>query len=174
LTDVETIQFAETGQKPDVSWRERALRLGYWSEEGAEKENLLYGLMDFLLPRKYLITTDQGWSNWDLEISRGIWSKAQLKIGTENHSGLKRLLRARCAVRMSQPAWLALLGYLVVGGLGALFDIKELLIASILVGLINLGTIAYQNFRLGRVMYHALEIVAKRLGLSPVFKNGRA
>lgn len=174
LTDVETIQFAETGQEPEVSWRERALRLSYWSEEGAEKENLLYGLMDFLLPRKYLITIDQGWSNWDLEISRGIWSKAQLKIGTENHSGLKRLLRAHCAVRMSQPAWLALLGYVVVGSLGALFGVTELLIAAVLIGLINFGTIAYQNFRLGRVMYHALEIVAKRLGLSPVYKNGRA
>jgi hypothetical protein len=75
---------------------------------------------------------------------------------------------------MSQPACLALLGYIVVGGLGALFGIKELVIASVLIGLINFGTIAYQNFRLGRVMYHALEIVAKRLGLSPVYKNGRA
>jgi GT2 family glycosyltransferase len=174
LTDVETIQFAETGQEPEVSWRERALRLSYWSEEGMEKENLLYGLMDFLLPRKYLITLDQGWSNWDLEISRGIWSKAQLKIGTENHSGLKRLLRAHCAVRMSQPARLALLGYVMAGGIGILFGVKELLTASVLIGLINCGTVAYQNFRLGRVMYHALEIVAKRLGLSPVYKNGKA
>jgi hypothetical protein len=174
LTDVETIQFAETGQEPEVSWRERALRLSYWSEEGMEKENLLYGLMDFLLPRKYLITLDQGWSNWDLEISRGIWSKAQLKIGTENHSGLKRLLRAHCAVRMSQPARLALLGYVMAGGVGILFGVKELLTASVLIGLINCGTVAYQNFRLGRVMYHALEIVAKRLGLSPVYKNGKA
>jgi hypothetical protein len=41
-------------------------------------------------------------------------------------------------------------------------------------GLINLATILYQNFRLGRVMYHALEIVAQRLGLSPVYKNGKA
>jgi hypothetical protein len=51
------------------------------SEQGTEKENLLYGLMDFLLPRKYLITTDQGWNDWDLEISRGIWSKAQVRLG---------------------------------------------------------------------------------------------
>jgi len=130
--------------------------------------------MDFLLPRKYLITTDQGWNDWDLEISRGIWSKAQLRIGAENHSGMKRLLRAHCAVRMSQPARLALMGYTIVGGLGALLGVKELFIAALLIGLINCGAIAYQNFRLGRVMYHALEIVSKRLGLSPVYKNGRA
>ncbi|MBI3758021.1 MAG: glycosyltransferase [Deltaproteobacteria bacterium] len=174
LTDVETIQFAETGQEPELSWQERALRLAYWSEQGTEKENLLYGLMDFLLPRKYLITTDQGWNDWDLEISRGIWSKARVRIGTENHSGMKRLLRAYCAVRMSQPARLALIGYVVVGGLGALLGVSELFIAALLIGLINCGAIAYQNFRLGRVMYHALEIVSKRLGLSPVHKNGKA
>jgi hypothetical protein len=174
LTDVEPIQFAEVGQEPELSWRERSLRLAYWNEQGLEKENLLYGIMDFLLPRKYLITLDQGWSDWDLEISRGIWSKAQLRVGVENHSGLKRLLRAHCAVRLSQPAKLALFGYLIAGVLGALLGFKELLIAAVLIGLISYGTIAYQNFRLGRVMYHALEIVANRLGLSPVYKNGRA
>lgn len=174
LTDVEPIQFAEAGQEPELSWRERAVRLAYWSEQGAEKENLLHGLMEFLLPRKYLITIDQGWNNWDLEISRGVWSKAQLRVGVENHGALKRLLRVHCAVRMSQPAVLALLGYLVVGGLGVLLELKELVLAAILIGLTNWGTIAYQNFRLGRVMYHALEIVANRLGLSPVRKNDRA
>lgn len=174
LTDVETIQFAEAGQEPELLWRERAFRVAYWSEQGVEKENLLYGLMDFLLPRKHLITVDQGWNNWDLEISRGIWSKAQLRIGTENHGGLKRLLRAHCSVCMSQPARLALLGYTAAGGLGVVLDIKELLIAAVLLGLTNCGAIAYQNFRLGRVMYHALEIVAKRLGLSPVYKNDKS
>jgi hypothetical protein len=75
---------------------------------------------------------------------------------------------------MSQPARLALLGYLIAGMLGALLGLKELLIAALLIGLLSYGTIAYQNFRLGRVMYHALEIVANRLGLAPVYKNGRA
>jgi GT2 family glycosyltransferase len=174
LTDVEPIHYAETGQEPELYWRERALRLSYWSEQGLEKENLLYGLMEFLLPRKYLITLDQGWSNWDVEVSRGVWSKAQLRLGTENHGGLKRLLRAHCAVRMSQPARLALLGYTLLGGLGAILGVSELVVSAVLMGLINLATILYQNFRLGRVMYHALEIVAQRLGLSPVYKNGKA
>ncbi len=174
LTNVETIQYAEAGQEPEMLWRERALRLAYWSEQGVEKENLLYGLLDFLLPRKYLITTDQGWNDWDLEISRGIWSKAQLRIGTENHSGMKRLLRVHCAVRLSQPARLALAGYVVVGSLGLLLGLPALFIAALLIGLANCGVIAYQNFRLGRVMYHAVEIVAKRLDLAPVSNNGRS
>jgi len=174
LTEVEPIHFAEAGQEPEISWRERALRLSYWSEQGLEKENLLHGLMEFLLPRKYLIALDQGWSDWDLEISRGIWSKAQVKVGTENHSGLKRLLRVRCGVHLSQPARIVLLGYLLIGGLGAILAVEELMTATAIVGLSNLLVIFYQNFRLGRIMYHALEIAAQRIGLTPVYKNGKA
>jgi len=174
LTDVEPIQYAEVGQEPELSWRERALRLSYWSEQGLEKENMLYGLMEFLLPRKYLIALDQGWSDWDIEVSRGVWSKAEVKVGTENHGGLKRLFRVHCAVRMSQPARLALLGYTVLGGIGLVLGVKEVVIAALLVGTVNLTTILYQNFRLGRVLYHALEIVAQRISLSPVYKNGKA
>ena len=37
--------------------------------------------MDFLIPRKYLIAIDQGWNGWDLEVYRGIWSKAQVDGG---------------------------------------------------------------------------------------------
>jgi GT2 family glycosyltransferase len=173
LTDVDPIHYAEVGQEPELSWRERALRLAYWSEQGLEKENILSGLMEFLLPRKYLIALDQGWSGWDLEVSRGIWSKAQVKLGTENHGGLKRLLRVHCAMRMSQPARLALLGYTALSGIGLVLGIKELVIAAVFVGVVNLTTILYQNFRLGRVMYHALEIVAQQIGLSPVYKNGK-
>jgi hypothetical protein len=39
---------------------------------------------------------------------------------------------------------------------------------------INLVVILYQNFRLGRVMYHAVEIAAQRIGLTPVQTNGKA
>jgi GT2 family glycosyltransferase len=174
LNGVEPIHFAETGQEPDISWREWAFRLSYWSEQGLEKEHLLHGLMEFLLTRKYLVALDRGWSDWDLEVSRGIWSKTQVKLGTENHSGLKRLLRVRCAVRMSRPARLALFGYALLAGIGAVLGVSKLVIAAVLGGLINLTAILYQNFRLGRAMYHALEIVAQRIGLSSVYKNGKA
>lgn len=174
LTEVEPIQFDEVGQEPEISWKERALRVAYWSEQGLEKENMLHGLMEFLLPRKYLIAMDQGWSNWDLEISRGLWSIAQVRVGTENHGGLKRLLRVYCGVRLSQPARIALIGYLIIGGLGIVLGVEEMVVAATLVGLINLAVILYQNFRLGRVMYHAIEIAAQRIGLTPVQTNGKA
>jgi hypothetical protein len=174
LAGVEPIHFAETGQEPVIDWRERAFRLSYWSEQGIEKETFLYELIEFLLPRKYLIALDQGWSGWDLEVSRGIWSKAQVKFAAENHGGQKRLLRVHCAARMSEPARLALFGYGILIGIGTIFGISELALAAILGGLANLAVILYQNFRLGRVLYHVLEITAQRIGLSLVYKNGKA
>ena len=74
--------------------------LRYWDESGAEKEVLLGGLMDFLLPQKYFVVADTGWSKWDLKIARGLWSRALVTVVAENHGGAKRLLRVRVAMRM--------------------------------------------------------------------------
>src|SRR5207237_68829 len=79
----------------------RTFTLSYWNEFGGDKEALLAGLMDFLLPQKYFVVPDTGWSKWDLKISRGLWSRAFVTVCTENHGGPKRLLRVRCAMRMS-------------------------------------------------------------------------
>jgi GT2 family glycosyltransferase len=174
LAGVEPIHFAETGQEPEIDWRERAFRLSYWSEQGIEKETLLYELIEFLLPRKYLVALDQGWSGWDLEVSRGIWSSAQIKLAAENHSGFRRLLRVCCAVRMSQPARLAFLGYGILFVISVILGLSGFAVAVALGGIVSLAAILYQNFRLGRVLYHALEIASQRIGLSPVYKNGKA
>ena len=89
-------------------WAARAFHLAYWSEAGTEKEALIGGLMSFLVPQKYFVVPDTGWSNWDLEIARGLCSRALVVVCTENHGGAKRLLRVRCAMRFSRFALLLL------------------------------------------------------------------
>src|SRR6202011_5045273 len=69
-----------------------------------EKEALIGGLMEFLVPQKYFVVPDTGWSNWDLKISRGLCSRALVLVCTENHGSAKRLLRVRCAMRLSRFA----------------------------------------------------------------------
>jgi len=56
-----------------------------------------------------------------------------------------------------------------VAHLGGLAEITE---AALLVGMINLLIVVVDNVRLGRVMYHVLEVVGKHIGLTPV--NGKA
>src|SRR5258705_6277780 len=98
------VGLAPVEQRARIDWPARAFTLSYWNEFAGEKEALLAGLMDFLLPQKYFVVPDTGWSKWDLKISRGLWSRAFVTVCAENHGGPKRLLRGRWAMRMSSLA----------------------------------------------------------------------
>ena len=168
LTDVERIRFAEARQLPRIRWLGREFFLRYWSDSSQEKEELLEGVIRFLLPRKYLIAHDLGWSDWDLEIHRGIAAKSQLRVAVENHGGTKRLFNVRCAIKTSRAAKLALW---FAGGLvaiGAYLFVPELLTVAILLAALIAGSIFYQAVRLGQTMYRVLEIVAQQIGLTPM------
>ena len=167
LTNFDRVRFAEPTQEPRVRWLAREFFLSYWNERGQEKEELLEGVIRFLLPRKYLIAHDLGWSNWDLEIHGGVWSKARVRVATENHGGPKRLFNVRCVVKPSRAANIALGGWTALIALGAYLAIPELLMVATTLGGLTAASIGYQSFRLGRVMYHVLEIVAQRIGLAP-------
>ncbi len=109
------IRLAPVEQRARIGWSARAFVLSYWSEAAAEKEVLLEGLMDFLLPQKYFVVADTGWSKWDLKIARGLWSRALVTVCSENHGGGKRLLRVRCAMRSSSLARVLLRCYVALG-----------------------------------------------------------
>jgi hypothetical protein len=159
-------------QKPRVSWHQRAFFLSYWTEAGVEKESLLYGIADFLVPRKYLVALDQGWSGWDLEICQSVWARAKIKVGTENHGGQKNLLKVQCALRMSRLGLATLCGYLLLASWAVAADLPFTAVAVGLAGYIHALAILYQKIHLSRVLYHALEIVAKGLHLLPVEETG--
>jgi O-antigen biosynthesis protein len=164
----------ETEQRARIGWAARAFHLAYWSEVGVEKEALIGGLMDFLVPQKYFVVPDTGWSNWDLKIARGLCSRALVVVCTENHGGNKRLLRVRCALRFSRfalfllrscaalTAFALILGWpLVAAGVGA-------------VGLISLAVMGWQLVGFGRLMHRIIEAVAKQARLVPVEPVARA
>ena len=155
-------------QDPRILWHERAFYLSYWNEKGEEKESLLNAMMDFLLPRKYLIAMDQGWSQWDLEICQGPWAKAQIRTATENHGGTKRLLRVRCALRMSRISVICLCLYVIAAAIAAALAMPEVAAAAAFIGWAHASAIIYQKFRLGHVLYQVLESLAHKLEFVPV------
>ena len=171
-TEMEPVRFERSLQKPYVSWHERAFFLDYWSEEGQEKESLLQGLMEFLLPRKYFVAVDQGWNDYDLKISRGIWARAQVRVCAENHGGNKRHMRFKCSLRFSKPAVIAICVYLGVSAAGVLFHSPTVVAVAVAAGAINLGIIVDQKLRLGRILHQVTEIVAKKTGLIPIGSMG--
>ncbi len=165
---VEKIRFEGPQQAPRVSWLRRAFTVGYWSEHGHEKEALLGAIMEFLIPRKYLIAVDPGWNRWDLEVYRGVWSKARLTVAAENHGGPKRLLNVRCEIRLTRVAQLALVGYALATVCGLLFGVPELTGVGFALGTINLAVIVAENIRLGNILNDTFDIVAAGVALRPL------
>ena len=155
-------------QVPKVDLVERAFLLRYWNEAGHEKEQLLGGLMEFLIPRKYLITVDPGWNRWDLEIFRGVWAKARVAAATENHGGTKRLLNVRCEVRLTRVAQLALVGWALAALCGLLGGVPEIAGVGVGLGLVNLGVVIHELRQLGRIVCDTCDIAGGQLGMRPL------
>jgi O-antigen biosynthesis protein len=167
-SEVQPVEFTGEQQPPKVDWLRRELVLGYWSEQGLEKEALLGGVMEFLIPRKYLITVDPGWNRFDLSVHRGLWSKARLTVAVENHGGQKRLHNVRCEIRLSRLARLAV-GFLGIGGIcGVFFRIPELAAVTLALGVFAAAVVSADNLQLGRILNDTLDIVAARIGLRPL------
>jgi len=162
------IGLVDTEQPARVYWRERAFHLCYWSEAGSEKEALLGGLTNFLIPQKYLVIVDTGWSRWDLKIARGLCSRSLVTVCAENHGGQKRLLRVRCAMRLSRPALFLLRGY---AALVAFALILGWPLAGTITGVFGTATAVAMGCQLvifGRLMHRIIEAVAKQAKLMPL------
>ena len=115
---------------------------------------------------------DQGWSDWDLKVSRGLWARAELKAVGENHGDPKRLVRLRVALRLSRLSSLVLRIYGGVAIAGLLFGVPAVAVAALAVGVLNGAAIAYETLRLGRVLHRVTEIVAGRIGLMSLAERG--
>ncbi len=163
----EHIRPAAIEQRGRIAWSARAFVLSYWSESAAEKEVLIGGLTDFLLPQKYFVVTDTGWSKWDLKISRGLWSRALVTVVAENHGGDKRLLRVRVAMRTSSLGRLLLRCYAALAAGSLILDAPTAAAVFFAIALVNLGVIGCHLVRFGRLMHHIVETVARHAGLMP-------
>jgi glycosyltransferase involved in cell wall biosynthesis len=164
------VGLIDTQQRARIFWSERAFHLFYWSETAAEKEVLLCGLTDFLVSHKYLVTTDAGWSNWDLKIARGLCSRALVTVCTENHGGNKRLLRVRCAMRLSHLARFVLRAYAAFTAFTLILGWPFVAAAIAIGGIVNIGVVGCQLLDFGRLMHRIIEAVGKQarlVGLEP-------
>jgi glycosyltransferase involved in cell wall biosynthesis len=166
--------LTETEQRARISWRDRAFHLSYWSEAGAEKEVLLAGLTDFLVPQKYLVVVDTGWSRWDLKIARGLCGRSLVTVCSENHGGHKRLLRVRCAMRLSALASFILRSYAALAALALILGWPLVGAVISAAGTVNLAVMGWRLAGFGRLMHRIVEAVAKQARLKPLEPVARA
>jgi hypothetical protein len=124
--------------------------------------------MDFLVPQKYFVVPDAGWSHWDLEIARGLCSRALVLVCAENHGGAKRLLRVRCAMRFSRIALFVLRGCAALTAFALILEWPLTAAAIGSAGVIGLVTMGCQLIGFGRLMHRIIEAVAKQARLVPL------
>jgi glycosyltransferase involved in cell wall biosynthesis len=165
---VARVQFGAPSQRPRVDWRRRAVSLAFWSERSVEKEQLLQAVIDFLKPRKFQVAIDQGWSEWDVEVHRGLWARAKLLVAVEYRGGERRVLRVRAAAYPSFLARVALAGIAFGVVAVALLAPPSGAVLGGLAGAAAAAAIARSVVGLGRVVPQVVEIVAARLGLTAV------
>ncbi|MGC2411097.1 MAG: glycosyltransferase [Stellaceae bacterium] len=161
------IRMAPVEQRARIDWPARAFVLSYWNEASAEKEVLLQGLMDSLLPQKYFVVADTGWSKWDLKIARGLWSRALVTVCSENHGGGKRLLRVRCAMRASSLARVLLRCYAALAAGSLILGAPAAAVFFLALGIFNLTVIGVRLVTFGRIMQRIIEAVANQAKLVP-------
>jgi hypothetical protein len=111
---------------------------------------------------------DPGWNPWDLEIYRGIWTKARVAVAKENHGGLRGVLNARVEFRLTRVAQLAMGGFGLAAVCGVVFGLPDLAGVGVALGVVNLGVIAAETVRLARIIQDALDIVANAIALRPM------
>jgi GT2 family glycosyltransferase len=162
------ISLDETRQDARVELKKRAFFLSFWSEKSDEKEALLGGLMRFLIPQKYFVVADEGWNDWDIKISRGLWSRAFVLVCGENHGGEKRLLRVRCEMRLSRLSALLLRLYAAGTAIALILDAPAAAAAIGAIGIAHGALIFWRTVEFGRLMHRAIETVATHEGLIPV------
>jgi GT2 family glycosyltransferase len=146
-----------------LSWREGAFSLSFWTDNGLEKEEILHGLRETLTARKYLVLVDQGWSDWDLEVHGGLWSRARIKMATENHGGERRVLRIKCALRASRLASLGTVGAVATAALSVRLGFLPLILTG--AAIVMTVAIVRESLNLGRMLNGMLQTVARRARL---------
>ncbi|HKX08840.1 MAG TPA: glycosyltransferase [Stellaceae bacterium] len=174
LPSEEPAALGAVEQKARVSWLGRALYLSYWSERSDEKEALLGSLMRVLAPLKYFVVMDSGWGDWDIKISRGVWTRAFVLSCVENHGGNKRLLRVRCALTLSRFAKLMLRSYLAASVLALVLAAPMVALAIAVAGALHGLVILRHTVEFGQVMHGLIDSVAIEAGLIPVAPISKA
>lgn len=168
MSEVERIRFPKLRQRPDYDLPARSFRLSYWNTTAIEKEQCISGLVSFLRPRKYPIIIDNGWEPWDVSIHRGVWTRAEVKVLAQNHGGMDRQIDVGVRLRQTDLSKGLKAGFALVALLAFLagqYAVTALFASSVV---ILEGFLTYQAYRMGRTVYHAMEITSNSLPLEPL------
>jgi GT2 family glycosyltransferase len=149
---------------PRVRWH-GARVLGYWSEQGHERTQLLEGFIATLSQRQWGLKIDSGWSRWDVEIQRHPWTVIQVCTAQEDHGNRKHLLRVRYRMRTTRLARsVVTLGLTATAALAALAGFRWSGAGVLLLTTITFAT-WWRGAELASQTVQTFDSVAREMGL---------
>ncbi|HTI98297.1 MAG TPA: glycosyltransferase [Dongiaceae bacterium] len=89
-------------------------RVEYWLERPLDRLQFLRAVMDRLQSENWPVKPDAGWSDYDLEVYGGRWSRLQLTTVAETHPQNRQMIRCRLRARWSLQAQVAFWGLLAL------------------------------------------------------------
>jgi GT2 family glycosyltransferase len=95
--------------------------MGYWSEDGVGRLQLLGCVVAYLNDHRWGKTLDSGWSDWDLEIYCHPWTVVRVCTAEEEHGGHRHLVRVRYRLRPSGHLNLVAAAGMAAGAAAACF-----------------------------------------------------
>lgn len=168
MSAVERIHFPKLRQRPDLDLAHRSFSLSYWNTTQIEKEACIDEVVRFLKPRKYPIIIDNGWEPWDVSIHRGVWVRAEVKVLVENHGGSDRQVDVGVRLRQTGLSKGMKAVYALVGLLALVGNVHSVTVLAGAALVITEAFLSYQAYRMGRTVYHAVEITFQSLPLDPL------
>jgi O-antigen biosynthesis protein len=154
------------------SWRRRGFAVSYWTNAAVEKESILVRVIDALKRQGYFVVSDQGWSDWDVDVHGGVWIMGRLRACSENHGGQRRLLRVLCMLRPSWLGGLAVGACVAIAAVGAVLGAPFVTAGALGVGVLVTGLIARDGSDLVRVLYEVVHVAARKTRLRYVPRRG--
>jgi len=145
-----------------MSWRQGAWLASFWTGNSLQKEAIIHGLHEVLTARRFFVRVDQGWSDWDLEVSGGVWARSRVTVATEDHGAGGRVLRVRCALKASLLARAALVGGVLLAAAGVALHQPAVALAGGSGALLTTAVFLREAGGLGRTLYATLNLVARR------------
>ncbi|MBE9199587.1 MULTISPECIES: glycosyltransferase [unclassified Nodularia (in: cyanobacteria)] len=167
LGKVDPVLQQTTQQKLQISWLQREIYLSYWTDSGLEKESILQGMMDFLTSRKYFMAVNDGWSDWDLTIYRGLWSRALIRVCAENHGGNQRVLRVKSTFCMSRLTVIVVIGWALATIECFWLKMPLVVITAMGLGIFSAILIITESIAFALTLYSVIEAVAYGLNFVP-------
>jgi len=143
----------------------------FWSDQGRDRHHLLGAIFQLLEEEGWRYSVDTGWNEWDIQIYGNFWWSIVLQTVTEDHSGAKRLTRARLRNRIvATTAILSLIALSIV--IYRQLHASHLDWWSIIPYLLFLGFLGLRARALKSRVAELVDLAAHRAGLQRISGRG--